>query len=170
MKKKWIVLIVLACIALAGYLYLRIRKTDDFEPQIKAKLSEMVSAASNGLYKLDMAHIEVDVTSGSVIAQNIFLLPDSARMLELEKTEQLPADIFSVHLQTRTCMALLCIQTMVPQSRSFRPFSDFPETSCRILLYPNSSASRFLYCVSSSPKISSPSLPARSDCGRWTRG
>ncbi len=98
MKKRWIVLIVLGCIAIGAYLYLRIRKTDDFEPQVKAKLAEMVSAASNGLYQLDMEHIEIDVTAGAVIAKNITLLPDSARMLELEKIKELPNDIFTVHL------------------------------------------------------------------------
>jgi len=98
MKKKWIVLIVLAGIALAAYLYLRIRKTDDFEPQLKAKLAEMVKEASNGLYILDMKRIEIDVTNGFVIAKDITLLPDSARMIELEKMQQLPNDIFTVHL------------------------------------------------------------------------
>ncbi len=99
MKKKWIILAVLTALLLAAYLYLHFRKSKDFEPAIKEKLSSMVSTATRGLYKLDIEHIEIDVTGGSVEARNIFLMPDSAVMERLEQSKRLGNNIFSVYIK-----------------------------------------------------------------------
>lgn len=99
MKKRWIILIVFAAICLSAYLYLRIRKTKDFEPQIKARLAKLVTDASKGLYKLDLEHIEIDITEASVTARNILLTPDSVRLIELEKTNEAGNDIYTISLK-----------------------------------------------------------------------
>lgn len=99
MKIKWIILIVLAALITGAFVYLKVRKSDDFEPQIKAKLAKLVSDGSNGLYKLDMDHIEIDITAASVTAKNVMLVPDSVRMTELEKAGELGNDIYTLSLK-----------------------------------------------------------------------
>ena len=99
MKKRWIILIALLAMGIAAYYYLRFRKSEDFEPQIKAKLAKLVRDASDGLYKLDVDHIEIDITSASVSAKNVLLSVDSTRMLELEKANLLGNDIYEISLK-----------------------------------------------------------------------
>jgi len=100
MKKTGIItsVVVLALCAVV-YLYLGIRKTKDVEPLIKAKLAQLVNDASNGLYQLDVEHIEIDVTAASLVAKNVLLSVDSSRMLELEKSGQLENDTYEISLQ-----------------------------------------------------------------------
>ncbi len=100
MKKTGIiVLVVIIALAIGAYLYLGVRKTKDFEPQIKAKLSQLVKDASNGLYKLEMGHIEIDVTAASLTAKNVLLSVDSSRMLELENSSALGSDMYEIFLE-----------------------------------------------------------------------
>jgi hypothetical protein len=99
MKAKWIILITVVTILAGAYFYLHLRKSKDFEPQIKEQLANMVSTATNGLYQLDLQHIDIDITSGSVVASNIFLVPDSVQMAALEKSKQLGNDVFYVFIK-----------------------------------------------------------------------
>lgn len=99
MKKRWKLLLILLAIGSGAYLYLHIRKTKDFEPQIKDKLAQLVSSATNGLYRLDIEQIEIDITAAAVSARNIVLLPDSARLLQLEKSGEAGNDIYQVSLK-----------------------------------------------------------------------
>lgn len=99
MKTKWIILSIVVIVCIAAYFYFRVRKTADFEPQIKAKLTQVISDATNGLYKLELEHIAIDVTNGSVIANNILLFPDSARLLQLEQTGQVIENLYEVSLK-----------------------------------------------------------------------
>ncbi|MES2850027.1 MAG: hypothetical protein V4685_13290 [Bacteroidota bacterium] len=99
MKGKWIVLTVLLAIIVSAFLYLKIRKSDDFEPQIKEKLAKLVSEASDGLYKLDISKIEIDITAGSITAKNILLSPDSTRMSQLLKAGKLGNNTYTISLK-----------------------------------------------------------------------
>ena len=101
MKRKWIIIpaIVLAILSGGVYIYLKLRKSTDFEPLIKAKLASLVSDVSKGLYQLDMEHIEIDVTSSYVIARNILLRPDSIQLAALEKEGKLNNDVFTISLK-----------------------------------------------------------------------
>jgi len=100
MKKLWITTAVLVSLAAGAYFYLRVRKSKDFEPLIKKKLVKLVQDGSNGLYILEMDKIEVDVIESTIIAINVRLKPDSARLQELDKLKQLPNDIYKVQLKT----------------------------------------------------------------------
>lgn len=99
MKKRWKLLLILLAIGSGAYLYLNIRKTKDFEPQIKDKLARLVKDASNGLYKLDVEQIEIDITAGAVVAKNVLLSLDSSRMLELEKINAVGNDTYEIALK-----------------------------------------------------------------------
>lgn len=99
MKKKWIILLGILALISSVYLYFAFRKSKDFEPQIKARLAKMVSDASQGLYKLDLDHIEIDITAASVTAKNILLSVDSVRMKEMERSNQLGNDIYNISLK-----------------------------------------------------------------------
>lgn len=99
MKKRWKLLLVLLAIGSGAYLYLHVRKTKDFEPQIKDKLAQLVSSATNGLYRLDIEQIEIDITAASLSARNIVLLPDSGRLLKLEKSGEAGNDVYQVSLK-----------------------------------------------------------------------
>lgn len=99
MKGKWIALTIVLAIIAAVFLYLKIRKSDDFEPQIKEKLARLVSEASDGLYKLDINKIEIDITAGSVTAKNILLSPDSTRMSQLLKAGKLGNNTYTISLK-----------------------------------------------------------------------
>lgn len=97
-KLKWIILI-LAVIAVAAFLYLRYRKSNDFDGLVKEKLTSLVHKASNGLYKLSMEDIEIDLLKSTITANNVLLVHDSIRMLVLDKNQELPDDIFKVTLK-----------------------------------------------------------------------
>ena len=113
MKKIVIIIIVVVlAISVGAYLYLSVRKTKDFEPQIKAKLAQLVKDASNGLYKLDMEHIEIDITAASVRAKNVLLSVDSVRMLELEKRNLLGNDTYEIMLQEINLQGLSAIELL----------------------------------------------------------
>lgn len=98
MKRRYIILITLAALAGGVFLYFKLRSTKDFEPLIKSKLADMVSKASNGLYQLDIGHIAIDIASGSVLATDVLLTPDSVRMAALEQSGQLGNTVVTVSL------------------------------------------------------------------------
>jgi hypothetical protein len=98
MKLKWIVL-VFAIIAGAVFLYLALRKSTDFEPLIKTKLKDLVAKASNGLYKLEVEKIEIDVLNSSATALNVTLIPDSAVIVLHEQSKSLPDNLYNISLK-----------------------------------------------------------------------
>ncbi len=98
--------IIVVAIVLSIFLYLRFRKSTDFEPLIKEKLVTLVSKATNGLYILSISNIEVDVLSSTVTASGISMLPDSARMAELDSARLLPDDIFKLTVDGLTITGL----------------------------------------------------------------
>ena len=67
MKKWWITAAVLIVIAVGAWIYLKYRKSDDFEPLIKAKLQKAVKDGSNGLYALETGKIEIDIVNSTVV-------------------------------------------------------------------------------------------------------
>lgn len=101
MRLKWIIIpaVSLAILISGVYIYLKFRKSRDFEPLIKARLASLVSDVSKGLYQLDMEHIEIDITSSYVIARNILLRPDSVQLVALEKAGELGNDVFTISLK-----------------------------------------------------------------------
>ena len=101
MKSKWkIIILIILVILLAVYLYLHFRKSDDFEPQIKQKIAKLVNKATNGLYKIDIGKIQIDITNGGIEAQNIKVYPDSTRLQFLENAKQLSNDIYSTTIKS----------------------------------------------------------------------
>jgi hypothetical protein len=101
MKGKWLALtgLVLLIAGAAIYFYLRFRKSDDFEGLIKTKIASLVNKGSDGLYIIGMDDIEIDILNSSVIAQNVILKPDSARMKILDELKMLPDEIYNISVK-----------------------------------------------------------------------
>jgi hypothetical protein len=102
--KKAILIIISAIIVLivGGYLYLKIRKSKDFEPLIKAKLQQLVRDASDSLYVLNMDKIEVDVVGAKVKVHNATLSIDSSRLNFLLGNGTAPEDVYKASLSDLT--------------------------------------------------------------------
>lgn len=102
MRWKWLV-ITLSLIVVCGivvYFYLRINKSDDFEGLIKTKIAALVNKGSDGLYNISIEDIEIDVLNSTVIAQNVLLFADSARIKIMEEAQMLPDDIYEVAVKS----------------------------------------------------------------------
>lgn len=100
--KRYITFIGVAFITvvIASLLYLKFRKLDDFEPQIKVKLQKLVHDASKGLYRLDVEKINADIVGSKVILSNVNLSYDSLVYEQLRASKQAPADVFKIHLNS----------------------------------------------------------------------
>lgn len=96
MKKALIIGLIAAILGAGLFLYLRYRKSADFEPLIKERLGKLVHDASQGLYKLEIEKLEADVLKSKLILVKAHLIPDTAlyRIMELEK--RAPDDVFEV--------------------------------------------------------------------------
>lgn len=79
---------------IGGFFYLKYRKSQDFEPLIKARLQQLVRDASDSLYVLDIDKIEVDVVGSKAKVHKAELLIDSARLDQLLAKGTAPPDIF----------------------------------------------------------------------------
>ncbi len=101
MKRTLIIIcsIVLA-IALGVFVYLKTRKLDDFEPQIKAKLQEVVRNGSRGLYRMDAEKVTVDVVESKIILSNVHIGYDSLRYATLIAQKQAPKDVFELKFKS----------------------------------------------------------------------
>jgi hypothetical protein len=77
-------------------LYLKFRSSTDFEPLIKEKLQQLVKDGSNGLYKLDVERINVDILEEQIIVLNASLNIDSARLIQLDQQQQAPNDVYKI--------------------------------------------------------------------------
>src|SRR6478735_5109154 len=97
MKKiiAWVALI-LGIVAAGFFFYFKKNKLRDFEPQMKARISELVKQASDGLYDLQIGKLEVDVVASKVILINAHLIPDTVLYNRLIQQKLAPADIFDV--------------------------------------------------------------------------
>ncbi|MEO8711992.1 MAG: hypothetical protein ABI405_07720, partial [Parafilimonas sp.] len=96
MKKIWIIVSIIAALLICAFLYLKIRKSKDFEPLIKAKLQQLVKDASDSLYVLKMDKIEVDVLNSKAVISNARLLIDSARLKVLTAEGKAPVDVYKI--------------------------------------------------------------------------
>ena len=98
MKKLILAVVILLVIAAGAYLYFRQNKLRDFEPLIRAKLSQVVTDASNGLYSLKMDRIDIDVTRAKVTLINAHLVPDTILYRQWVSENRGPSDIFDISL------------------------------------------------------------------------
>lgn len=97
MKKPVIITISIIAILIVGaLLYLKLRKSEDFEPLIKAKLQQVVKEASDSLYILNLDKIEIDVVGSTIKVHNAELLIDSIRLNELSAKGTAPVDVFKI--------------------------------------------------------------------------
>lgn len=97
MKKPVIITIsVIAILIVGALLYLKLRKSEDFEPLIKAKLQQVVKEASDSLYILNLDKIEIDVVGSTIKVHNAELLIDSIRLNELSAKGTAPVDVFKI--------------------------------------------------------------------------
>ncbi len=99
MKKIIIIIVsVIALLIVGAFLYLKIRKSKDFEPLIKAKLQQLVRDASDSLYVLNIDKIEIDVVDSKVKVHNAELLIDSTRLTALLAAGRAPVDVYKISL------------------------------------------------------------------------
>jgi hypothetical protein len=98
LKKIWISVSIIATLLIGAFLYLKIRKSKDFEPLIKAKLQQLVKDGSDSLYVLEMDKIEVDVLNSKAVVHNAQLLIDSARLKVLTAEGKAPVDVYKISL------------------------------------------------------------------------
>ncbi len=96
MKKWWITATVLLLLTGGTWMYLKYRKSDDFEPLIKAKLQQAVKDGSNGLYTLETGKIEIDIVNSSVVVIDARLVIDSTRLKVLDSLYEAPDDIYKI--------------------------------------------------------------------------
>jgi hypothetical protein len=97
LKKPVIITIsVIAILIVGALLYLKLRKSEDFEPLIKAKLQQVVKEASDSLYILNLDKIEIDVVGSTIKVHNAELLIDSIRLNELSAKGTAPVDVFKI--------------------------------------------------------------------------
>ena len=99
MKIKWRLLTTLVLVT-AAFFYLKVRKSEDFESIIKAKLIDLVQKGSNGLYILSIRELEIDVLQSTATVRGVTIKPDSISMKVLDEHEQLSDDIFSIQIST----------------------------------------------------------------------
>jgi hypothetical protein len=98
-KTLLIVLAVVAVIGVAGYIYLKTRKLDDFEGLLKSKLQNAVSNGSNGLYRLEIDKLEADVLQSRVLLLGVTLKPDSVRLQQLDAQQAAPNTVLDVQFK-----------------------------------------------------------------------
>lgn len=99
MKKAILIsIVVIAVLITGGYFYLKMRKSKDFEPLLKAKLQEVVRDASDSLYVLSIGKLEVDVVGAEVKASDLQLSVDSARLKVLMARGTAPVDVYKISL------------------------------------------------------------------------
>ena len=60
----------IAIITIGIFIYMKVRKSKDFEPLIKAKLQQVVKEASGSLYILNLDKIEIDVVGSTLKVHN----------------------------------------------------------------------------------------------------
>ncbi|RYF90130.1 MAG: hypothetical protein EOO03_04375 [Chitinophagaceae bacterium] len=97
-KWKWI-LATAAVLGIGAVIYLKLRKSEDFEGAIKTRLAKLVHKASEGLYALSIEDIEIDLLGSTITAHNVHLTPDSVRQIVLDKYSKLPDDILTISVR-----------------------------------------------------------------------
>jgi hypothetical protein len=120
MKKITIIILFIGLIVLSAYMYLRhsvatpgfkpaaaktpaatpekAESVADLRPLFISKLQQLVKAGTGGLYNLSIHEVEPDVLNASITINGAELIPDSAVLLQLKKSGQLPAQVFRVIL------------------------------------------------------------------------
>jgi hypothetical protein len=120
MKKITIIILFIGLIVLSAYMYLRhsvatpgfkpaaaktpaatpekAESVADLRPLFISKLQQLVKAGTGGLYNLSIHEVEPDVLNASITINHAELIPDSAVLLQLKKSGQLPAQVFRVML------------------------------------------------------------------------
>ncbi|MBC8034669.1 MAG: hypothetical protein H7Y03_11015 [Chitinophagaceae bacterium] len=98
MKKLLILLLIIGVLIAGVFFYLKLRKSKDFQPAIKQRLSKLVSDASGGLYKLEIENLEIDILDSKLTLVNAHLVPDTAIYTLLEQRQKAPNDLFDVRI------------------------------------------------------------------------
>ncbi len=99
--KKIILIIAASLIVLAGGLglYLHFTKSRDFTPLITRKLQQLVEESSDGLYRLELDSMDIDVLQSVVVLHHAQLVPDSARLQQLVQEQRAPDDIYRLSVK-----------------------------------------------------------------------
>ena len=68
----------------------------DLKPKLILKLQQLVKEGSNGLYNLFFHELKPDILNSQLSISKASLIPDTAVMMELQKLNQLPGEIFRI--------------------------------------------------------------------------
>jgi len=118
MKKLTVVFLGIGLMALSAYLYVnyslstpgftpaqardssfRAKPSESFidlKPKLILKLQQLVKEGSNGLYNLYFHELKPDILNSKLTISRASLIPDTAVMIELQKLNQLPDEIFRI--------------------------------------------------------------------------
>ncbi len=126
-KKLLLIITIPAVLLLGGYLYLRfslkssIATTEketgvaqpaikelggkkvsatDLRPLVIARLQQVLSQSSNGLYRITVGDMQPDLLASSLLLKNVVLTPDSSVLALQKKAGTLPDDVFSISFKS----------------------------------------------------------------------
>ncbi|KIO78539.1 hypothetical protein TH53_02905 [Pedobacter lusitanus] len=93
---KWITAIIITLFVIIGgaSLYLSL----SWKPVLTKKIKEVVYRGSGHLYQIDFKDIQLNLLSGSVTVDSIFLRPDTAIFAQRKKAGTAPTHLFQVKL------------------------------------------------------------------------
>jgi hypothetical protein len=119
MKKVSIVFLIMGLLAISAYIFMRhsistpgfepaaaadtahvtkpAESVLDLRPQLIEKIQQLVKVGSNGLYNISIHELEPDILNSEIKLANVQLTPDTAVMKEMEKTGELPGDVFKIN-------------------------------------------------------------------------
>ena len=72
----------------------------DLRPLFIKRVQQLVKKSSNGLYNLSVSDLKVDVLASTLSLQGVRLAPDAAVADSLQRVQQLPADVFTITLDS----------------------------------------------------------------------
>ncbi len=98
MKRRWILLIILAVLIAAPIIYFKLIRPNAIDKIIAEKIHSLVKESSGGLYILDVQGVRSSVTDSKLILSNIHLHADSSVLATLERENRAPNDIFDITL------------------------------------------------------------------------
>lgn len=100
LKKRWqrISLFVFGGAVILSLIFLLVIN-NILGPIAERKLKNMVYTASDGIYHINIGHLDLHLLSGNAELQDISLIPDTQLFRKLQQTGQAPAELITLHVK-----------------------------------------------------------------------
>ncbi|MFR9165229.1 MAG: DUF748 domain-containing protein [Dysgonomonas sp.] len=99
-RKKWKVILIIFSFIFIGGIVLNWFLTTRLESFLREKLSEEVSNATNGFYRLSYDKLSIGFLNGELKIEGLELCPDSTVFKRLSLKDSLPDTYFNIHIDT----------------------------------------------------------------------